>query len=99
LSDPKIFQKQLRNLATVTPQDINMHKRQQNGQLRIGDVICLSFLEDIYTDAVKEATFAAAYDSMPKNAFDFKAKKKSQRILEEPDFKYKGLLFSDGVTE
>jgi hypothetical protein len=67
--------------------------------LRIGDVICLSFLEDIYIDAVKEATYAAAYDSMPKNAFEFKVKKKNQRILAEPDFKYKGLLYSDGVTD
>jgi hypothetical protein len=31
LADPKIFQKQLRNLATVTPHDVEMNKRQNNG--------------------------------------------------------------------
>ena len=41
------FSKQLKRLATVTPDDVQQHLRQKFGQLRIGDVVCLSFAEDI----------------------------------------------------
>ena len=99
LEDPKLFQKQLKNLAQVTPNDIQMHKRQKNGQLRIGDIICLSFLEEIHNEQLKLEQFSLAYNSMAKNAYEFKKKEKPQRVLDDPDFKYKGLLYSDGVTD
>jgi hypothetical protein len=36
---------------------------------------------------------------MTKNMYEFKKTEKQTRSLEEPDFKYRGLLFSDGVTD
>lgn len=36
---------------------------------------------------------------MEKNAYEFKKNEKSKRVLDDPDFKYKGLLYSDGVTD
>jgi hypothetical protein len=54
LDDPKMFSKELKNLSTVTSQDVIMHKRQKTGQLRIGDVICLSYIEEIFSDIMKK---------------------------------------------
>ena len=38
----------IKSLTTETNEDIYMHKRQKNGQLRFGDVISLSFQREIF---------------------------------------------------
>jgi hypothetical protein len=42
----------LKNLATTTDEDIVIEKRQKVGQLRYGDVIVLTFHEDIFLNAL-----------------------------------------------
>ena len=37
----------MKALANVTPNDIVVEQRQKNGQLRFGDIICLSFHENL----------------------------------------------------
>lgn len=41
--DPRVFAKKLKRLATVTAEDRVMTQRQLKGQLRIGDVVVLTF--------------------------------------------------------
>lgn len=53
-SDPKKFAKQIKNLATVTPQDKHMHNRQKQGQLRIGDIICINYIDEIHISDIKQ---------------------------------------------
>lgn len=57
-----------------------MHKRQKNGQLRFGDVICLGYHEDVY---LNDGSGLAGVPGVELS----------------PDYKYKGLLYSDGVTD
>ena len=63
--DPKLQAKLIQQIATLTPQDIQMHKRQKQGQLRFGDVVCLSFHHDIFNaDIKKKKEFDKAMASM-----------------------------------
>jgi len=61
----------LKNLATTTDQDIIIEKRQKIGQLRYGDVIALTFQEDIHLEALeaeyKEQANAAYGENINEN--------------------------------
>ena len=59
-SDPVKFAKAIKGLATVTDHDILAHKRQKQGQLRIGDVIMLAFHEDVFQSQIDQDRYNTA---------------------------------------
>ena len=70
---------------------MQMHRRQKNGQLRFGDVICLGYQEDIFLQQDAD---------VPKSPFKALSGGEVSKTEErKPDYKYKGLLYSDGVTD
>lgn len=82
-----------------------MHRRQKHGQLRFGDVICLSYHQDVFEGAKKKEedykkAVATLHDFVSvkqeeKSPFELK----KRRNLDLPDSTYRGLLYSDGVTD
>lgn len=46
--------KLLKKMATTTPHDKIIEYRQKNGCIRFGDIICLSFLENIEKESNPE---------------------------------------------
>mmetsp|Transcript_30173 Transcript_30173/g.46101 ORF Transcript_30173/g.46101 Transcript_30173/m.46101 type:complete len:289 (-) Transcript_30173:1943-2809(-) len=97
--DPIEFARQVKQLAKISPDDILMHKRQKHGQLRIGDVILLMFHEDIHLAELNEERYANAVQSLQENLGNQqKPLAKKLRTLDKPDFRYKGVMFSNGIT-
>lgn len=78
-----------------------MRKRQRHGQLRIGDVVCLTYQEDVRHSDIEQERKARALEAAA--AIDLskagRSTGKKIRSLATPDFQYKGLLYSDGVTD
>ena len=93
--DVKTQVKILKSLAIETAQDRIMHKRQKNGQLRFGDVICLTYTQDIFNDPDETKT-NNLHKALSKSKV---TSNKTKRNLDEPDYVYKGILYSDGVTD
>jgi hypothetical protein len=78
-----------------------MRKRQRHGQLRVGDVICLSYQEEVRYSDLEQERRQKALDASEAIDLEQAGKKKTKtlRSLAAPDFHYKGLLYSDGVTD
>jgi hypothetical protein len=98
--------KLLKELATVTEHDALLERRQKSGQLRYGDVIALTYQEDVHWQALKDQYDEEAIDAMIElNAQEGKGigqadqKIERKKILDEPDFVYRGMLYSDGITD
>ena len=49
--DTKEISKKIGELAKISPQDIEVMKRQKRGQLRIGDIVLLQFKKHVNLDA------------------------------------------------
>ena len=72
--------------------------------MRIGDIICINYIDEIHILDIKTKQKQDADDkSLSKKRFlapeNIKKTEQQFRNLTEPDYKYKGLLFSDGVTD
>lgn len=52
-ADLRAQAKVLKELSTVTAEDRRIELRQKAGQLRFGDVIALTYIEDIHMQALK----------------------------------------------
>ena len=99
-SDPREFHKNMKKLAANTPQDKKMKIRQKKGQLRIGDVILLSYREEINRQDLQEQRYNNALQSMQDNVSLVRQQEmRKMRNLAPPDFIYKGVLYTDGVTD
>ena len=60
----------------------------QNEFIKIGDIVCIEFIEQIF-DGLKE------YAKIDKDTDNLRLAK----ILEKPDFEYKGIIYSDGIVD
>ena len=72
--------------------------------MRIGDIICINYIDEIHLTDIKTKQKQQAEDqALSKKRFlvpeNIKKNEPMFRNLTEPDYKYKGLLFSDGVTD
>ena len=77
-----------------------MTVRQQKGQLRIGDVILINYREEINLAELQERRYDNALAAMHDQMAALKAQEmKKLRNLAQPDFVYKGMLYTDGVTD
>ena len=65
-------------------------------------MIAISFQEDVHLhllqDKYNQEAMASQFDTQAPPAELIKAKN-TKRVLDTPDFVYRGLLFSDGVTD
>lgn len=99
-SDPREFHKNMKKLAANTPQDKKMKIRQKKGQLRVGDVILLAYREEINLTELHEQRYNNALQSAPENvSLARQQEMRKLRNLAQPDFIYKGVLYTDGVTD
>ena len=90
----------MKKLAANTPQDRKMKIRQKKGQLRVGDVILLAYREEINFADLREQNYNAALQSMQENmSLARQQEARRLRSLAQPDFVYKGVLYTDGVTD
>jgi hypothetical protein len=78
-----------------------MRKRQRHGQLRIGDVICITYQEEVLFADLENERKNKALEATEGIDLEKAGKKqyKKLRSLATPDFHYKGILYSDGVTD
>ena len=97
ITDPIEFASEVKKLATVTDHDIIAHKRQKQGQVRIGDVVMLAYHYDVYKALMDDHRAQVARQSLMENKTPVAIKR--QRTLERPDSKYKGYVFSNGISD
>lgn len=97
----------LKELSAVTEEDKKIELRQKAGQLRFGDVIALTYIEDIHTQALKLKYEEEAANSIIDNnaanqaqsQSDLNKSAKVSRLLGKPDYTYRGMVFSDGIID
>lgn len=62
-SDDRQKYKLMKSLANITPHDKVIETRQKNGQMRYGDIICLSYTEKIQECGDKSTIFRSLISS------------------------------------
>ena len=64
MEDPQVFARQIKELATVTPQDKLLMQKQKKGQLRIGDIIAIKFKEEIIMSEIEREKKEKKYNAL-----------------------------------
>ena len=60
----------------------------QNEFIKIGDIVCIEFIEQIFDGLKEYAKIDEGTDNL-----------RLAKILEKPDFEYKGIIYSDGIVD